>query len=79
MAKVTVRVTNTNGILQTSGQPITVETSGLSSGSGGGGATRFDSLDDVVEGTPTDGEAPIYNSATDKYVVGPINIDGGEF
>lgn len=42
-------------------------------------------LADLVEGTPEDGSAIVYNSTLDKYEVKPItasgiaSVDGGEF
>lgn len=45
---------------------------------------RLDNLQDVVEGSPANGDILTYNSADDKYYVIPINIDnksldGGTF
>jgi hypothetical protein len=47
-----------------------------------GGATRLDQMADVIEQTPVDGAVLVYDSATDKYVLRPIetlNLDGGTF
>ena len=79
MARVTVKVTNSNGILQSFGSPITVSTSAVSAGEASNGSNRFDGLDDVVEIAPQEGNVPVYDADTDKYVVGPVNLDGGEF
>lgn len=61
--------------------PITLTTSVVNR------ATRFDQLDDVVEGTPNDGDFVVYRAYDDKYVlksVGEIelpavDVDGGTF
>lgn len=55
-----------------------------------GGGGRFDTLNDVVEGTaPVSGDVPVYNATNDKYEVkrldfddltGDVNdVDGGSF
>jgi hypothetical protein len=41
---------------------------------------RLDGLDDVVEGVSVANNMTlVYNSATDKYVVQELNLDGGTF
>ena len=41
---------------------------------------RLDGLDDVLEGTEVANNMTlVYNSATDKYVVQELNLDGGTF
>ena len=40
---------------------------------------RLDSLDDVVEGEVANNMTLVYNSATDKYTVQELNLDGGTF
>lgn len=41
---------------------------------------RLDSLDDVVEGMEVANNMTlVYNSATDKYTVQELNLDGGTF
>ena len=41
---------------------------------------RLDGLDDVVEGAGVANNMTlVYNSATDKYVVQELNLDGGTF
>lgn len=41
---------------------------------------RLDTLSDVVEGVaPKDGDTLNYDSVTDTYVVGKIQLDGGGF
>lgn len=41
---------------------------------------RLDGLDDVVEGVEVANNMTlVYNSATDKYVVQELNLDGGTF
>lgn len=41
---------------------------------------RLDGLDDVVEGIEVANNMTlVYNSATDKYVVQELNLDGGTF
>jgi hypothetical protein len=52
--------------------------------SGGSGATRFDQLLDVTEGTPANGDIVVYNASNDKYEVKSlgntsITLDGGSF
>lgn len=43
-------------------------------------ANRLDTLDDVLEGnTVANNMTLVYNSATDKYVVQELNLDGGTF
>lgn len=41
---------------------------------------RLDGLDDVIEGeSVANNMTLVYNSATDKYVVQELNLDGGTF
>jgi hypothetical protein len=41
---------------------------------------RLDTLDDVVEGEAVANNMTlVYNSATDKYTVQELNLDGGTF
>lgn len=41
---------------------------------------RLDGLDDVIEGEGVANNMTlVYNSATDKYVVQELNLDGGTF
>lgn len=59
--------------------PVSLVTSG-----GAGGATRFDQLLDVTEGTPANGDIVVYNASNDKYEVKSlgntsITLDGGSF
>jgi len=42
-------------------------------------AGSFDGLSDVVEVSPQTGDVPVYNKATDKYIVETLNLDGGIF
>lgn len=77
-ANVIVKVIN--GTIQSTNKvnPVTLTTT-----SGGGGG-RFDQLDDVVEGTPANGDVVVYNASTDKYEVKSlgntsITLDGGTF
>lgn len=57
----------------------------INQGAAIGAATqRLDQLQDVVEGTPSDGDVLVYRASDDKYVVQPLNIsnsslDGGSF
>lgn len=51
-----------------------------------GSSKRLDSLDDVVESSPTDGATLVYRSSDDKYVVQQLSfenvsgsLDGGSF
>jgi len=73
---VVTKLTNT-GKLQT-GTPVTLRNTVQNQISMG-------ELVDVLEGTPADGSAIIYNSQIDKYEVKPISaqsigsVDGGEF
>jgi hypothetical protein len=67
----TVRLVNTSNL-----KTVTLRTS----------VSRLDQLDDVIEGTPGDGDVLVYRAADDKYVVQPIDassllidIDGGSF
>jgi hypothetical protein len=74
---VKVRVLD-NGKIETQ-TPVTIR-SGIISATGGGtgtGASRFDELLDVNEGTPTDGNVVYYHEDDDTYRVG--KIDGGTF
>lgn len=50
----------------------------------GAATQRLDQLNDVIEGTPSDGDVLVYRASDDKYVVQPLNIsnsrlDGGSF
>jgi hypothetical protein len=50
------------------------------SGSTAVSLNRLDNLDDVIEGeTAANNATLVYNSATDKYVVQELNLDGGTF
>lgn len=50
------------------------------SGSTAVSLNRLDNLDDVIEGEAAANNATlVYNSATDKYVVQELNLDGGTF
>lgn len=76
-----VTVKNVNGGLQQTNKvnPISVVT-----GSAGAGASRFDELLDVTEGTPSNGDVVVYNASNDKYEVKSlgntsITLDGGTF
>ena len=68
----TVRLVNTSNL-----KTVTLRTS----------VSRLDQLDDVIEGTPGDGDVLVYRASDDKYVVQPIDassfqfsdIDGGSF
>jgi hypothetical protein len=44
-----------------------------------GSATKLDSLSDVDTSIEEDGSVLIYDADTDKYVVKPLELDGGEF
>lgn len=75
-----VTVKNVSGGLQQTNKvnPISVITGGAVQG------TRFDQLQDVVEGTPTTGDVVVYNASNDKYEVKSlsntsITLDGGTF
>lgn len=77
-ANVIVKVIN--GTIQSTNKvnPVTLTTTS------GGGSGRFDQLDDVVEGTPANGDVVVYNASTDKYEVKSlgntsITLDGGTF
>lgn len=76
-ANVIVKVVN--GSIQSTNKvnPVTLTTV-----FGGGG--RFDQLDDVVEGTPANGDVVVYNASTDTYEVKSLGntsivLDGGTF
>lgn len=77
-----VVVRNVAGGLQ---QPNKVNPVSLVSSVGGAsGATRFDQLLDVTEGTPANGDVVVYNASNDKYEVKSlgntsITLDGGSF
>jgi hypothetical protein len=76
-----VIVRNVAGGLQ---QPNKVNPVSLVSSVGGAGATRFDQLLDVTEGTPANGDIVVYNASNDKYEVKSlgntsITLDGGSF
>lgn len=83
--KRTVKVSTnaTAGIIDTN-TPVTLKnTPTISSG----GIDRFDNLKDVYAAGETTGAVPIYDSATDKYVVKKLDLstdvvgdlDGGNF
>ena len=73
-----VVVNDSSGLLtQAPGAPTTVQTS--TEVPNGPPVRRFDQLLDVQEGTPSDGDVPVYDQATDTYVVEPLRIDGGTF
>jgi len=74
-----VQVTNiSGGGIQASNPTIVAANLGpIASGGGGGGtATRFDELLDVIEtGLPTTGSVPVYDPVNDKYEVKPLDFD----
>lgn len=73
-SNITAKVGTSNGQIQASA-PVTLTTK----------PNRLDMLDDVVEGTPTDGAVLQYRSSDDKYIVDTISfnnlgaLDGGSF
>jgi len=73
-SNITAKVGTSNGQIQASA-PVTLITK----------PNRLDMLDDVVEGTPTDGAVLQYRSSDDKYIVDTISfenmgaLDGGSF
>jgi hypothetical protein len=78
--RVVVKLKNSSGLLQqVTGSGASVKSTTLVGT--GSGATRLDLLQDVVEGTPSNGDTLVYDSSTDKYRVGPPkgNFDGGFF
>lgn len=77
-----VKVNNMSGVL-------TPSTTGITLGNFTAGiVARLDTLLDVVEGNPNNGDTLIYNSSDDKYYVQTLtnltsnnvsNLDGGTF
>ncbi len=72
-----LKVVETSGSIKTSTQAdaITVTSASV----GGSGATRLDSLVDIVESNPQNNSTLVYYSANDTYVVEQLNLDGGSF
>ncbi len=73
-----LKVVATGGSIKPSTQADAVTVTSAS-GVGSAGATRLDSLVDVVEGTPTNNSTLVYYAANDTYVVEQLNLDGGSF
>ena len=71
-----LKVVETSGSIKTSTQAdaVTVTAAAVS-----GGATRLDSLVDIVESNPQNNSTLVYYSANDTYVVEQLNLDGGSF
>lgn len=72
-----VKINNTGGIQTTT--PVTIQTN-LSPGN------RLDTLTDVVEQSPQNGDTLVYDAGTDRYIVTRLNLqnvvgdlDGGTF
>ena len=80
---VQISANGTAGIIDTT-VPVTLKnTPSIYSG---GGASRLDSLSDVVATGETNGAVPVYDSVTDKYLVQKLDLanvigdlDGGTF
>jgi hypothetical protein len=70
---VKIRVKNVDGVLVGDSAPT------LTLGAIIGSASRLDELTDVVESSPEDNSTLVYDETTDKYIVKPISVDGGEF
>ena len=68
--RVIVKPTGTNGVIQTN-TPVTLRNAIV--------PQRIDLCQDVDATNEVDGAVPVYDSATDKYVVQQINLDGGSF
>lgn len=72
-ANVTVKSINNIFVpKQTSSVTLTTQSSGV-------GTSRLDQLLDVREITPEDNQTLVYDSATDKYIVKFLDLDGGTF
>ncbi len=65
-----VRQTGAAGVIQTN-TPVTLRNTGV--------VVRIDGCADVDATNEQDGSTLVYDSATDKYVVQQINLDGGSF
>jgi hypothetical protein len=77
MADTTITVTYTPFDTFQSTDVITVPSSGTAGTSAG---NRLDGLDDVVEAAGVANNMTlVYDSATDKYVVKELDLDGGTF
>jgi len=73
-----LKVVESSGSIKQSTQADAVTVTSAS-GVGGAGATRLDSLVDVVESNPQNNSTLVYYSANDTYVVEQLNLDGGSF
>lgn len=62
---------NTSGILSTNRNVVTLKSVPTING----GVNRLDGLKDVDPNGEIDGAVPVYNQATDKYVVQKLNLD----
>ncbi len=78
-----VSANGTAGMLDTS-SPVTIKS--IPTVTSGSGVSRLDQLTDVSPSGETDGAVPVYDSATDKYIVQKMNmidivgdLDGGTF
>lgn len=69
--KVTLTKT-ANGITSNNPPTITQATVPLN-------VTSIEELNDFVSNGATDGDVVVYDADTDKYVVEPLKLDGGEF
>ena len=69
--RLVVKQTGTSGVIQTNA-PVTLRNTGAFT-------SRIDACADVDATNEQDGSTLIYDSATDKYVVQQINLDGGSF
>jgi hypothetical protein len=72
----TITVRQQNGILvpSTSSPTLTLNNLGAAAASG-----RLDTLQDVVEGSPSNNYTLVYSSTNDKYYVQELDLDGGSF
>jgi hypothetical protein len=69
---IVVKPTGTAGVIQTN-TPVTLRNIAATA------PQRLDLCSDVDATSEVDGAVPVYDSATDKYVVQQINLDGGSF
>lgn len=69
-----------SGALSPASTPVTLKNAAIGLTGGTVGAiTRLDGLEDVVESAPANNATLVYDSATDKYFVKQLDLDGGLF
>lgn len=74
-SNIVVRTTSSGGLVPSSATQITL-TGQISSTV----KNRLDELTDVIEGNyPENNQTLVYDSSSDKYIVGYLPIDGGSF